>query len=74
MKLKYDKLLSNFAFNCNLRHYTEGKTSVCGNGVLEKGEGCDCGGEDCSVVDPCCVGSTCQLKVGRCRLTPGFRS
>ena len=21
MKLKYDKLLSNFAFNCNLRHY-----------------------------------------------------
>ena len=23
MKLKYDKLLSNFAFNCNLRHYTK---------------------------------------------------
>ena len=22
MKLKYDKLLSNFAFKCNLRHYT----------------------------------------------------
>ena len=22
MKLKYDKLLSKFAFNCNLRHYT----------------------------------------------------
>ena len=22
MKLKYDKLLSNFAFNCNLRHHT----------------------------------------------------
>ena len=22
MKLKYDELLSNFAFNCNLRHYT----------------------------------------------------
>ena len=22
LKLKYDKLLSNFAFNCNLRHYT----------------------------------------------------
>ena len=21
MKLKYDQLLSNFAFNCNLRHY-----------------------------------------------------
>ena len=23
LKLKYDKLLSTFAFNCNLRHYTE---------------------------------------------------
>ena len=23
MKLKYDRLLSNFAFNCKLRHYTE---------------------------------------------------
>ena len=22
MKLKYDKLLSNFGFNCKLRHYT----------------------------------------------------
>ena len=26
MKLKHDKLLSNFAFNCNLRRYTEGCT------------------------------------------------
>ena len=24
MKLKYDELLSNVAFNCNLRHYTLG--------------------------------------------------
>ena len=24
MKLKHDRLLSKFAFNCNLRHYTEG--------------------------------------------------
>ena len=23
MKLKYEKLLSNFAFNCNLRHYNK---------------------------------------------------
>ena len=23
MKQKHDKLLSNFAFNCNLRHYTQ---------------------------------------------------
>ena len=25
MKLKYDRLLSNFAFNCNLRHYKKAK-------------------------------------------------
>ena len=24
-KLKYEKLLSNIAFNCNLRHYTLGR-------------------------------------------------
>jgi len=23
LNLKHDKLLSNFAFNCNLRHYTQ---------------------------------------------------
>ena len=28
MKLKYDELLSNMAFNCNLRHYTKVKQSV----------------------------------------------
>lgn len=37
---------------------------MCGNGVLEAGETCDCGASDCSARDPCCVGSTCQLKVG----------
>ena len=26
MKLKHDKLLSNVAFNCNLRHYTKAGT------------------------------------------------
>ena len=25
LKLKYDKLLSNFAFKCNLRHYIKAK-------------------------------------------------
>ena len=43
---------------------TTGRTAVCGNGVLEAGETCDCGDADCSVRDPCCVGSTCQLKAG----------
>ena len=27
LKLKYDMLLSNFAFNCNLRHSTEAPTN-----------------------------------------------
>ena len=27
MKLKHDKLLSNFAFNCNPRHYKEADVS-----------------------------------------------
>lgn len=37
---------------------------MCGNGVLEAGETCDCGASDCSTRDPCCVGSTCQLRAG----------
>jgi len=28
MKLNHDKLLSNFAFNFNLRHYIKGKGSM----------------------------------------------
>ena len=36
-------------------------TAVCGNGFVETGESCDCGGKDCSAVDPCCDGSTCKF-------------
>ncbi|AWP06468.1 putative zinc metalloproteinase-disintegrin-like crotastatin [Scophthalmus maximus] len=37
--------------------------AVCGNGFLEAGEHCDCGGvEECS--NPCCNATTCTLKVG----------
>jgi len=28
LKLAYDKLLSNVAFNCNLRHYTKGEATT----------------------------------------------
>ena len=33
MKVKYDQLLSNFAFNCNLRHYSMGVVSAHGTDV-----------------------------------------
>eukprot|EP00924_Labyrinthula_sp_SR-Ha-C_P002936 augustus_masked-scaffold_13-processed-gene-11.73-mRNA-1 protein AED:0.43 eAED:0.44 QI:0/-1/0/1/-1/1/1/0/853 len=33
---------------------------VCGNGMVEDGEECDCGLEDCSDVDPCCNGAQCE--------------
>ena len=32
LKLKCDKLLSSFAFNCNLRHYTKGGFQLHGEG------------------------------------------
>jgi hypothetical protein len=38
----------------------------CGNGIVEpdKNEKCDCGSRDCSVVDPCCDGQTCNFIAG----------
>ncbi len=36
----------------------------CGDGVVSPGESCDCGSGDCSGIDPCCNGSTCQLVAG----------
>jgi hypothetical protein len=34
----------------------------CGDGVVQEGESCDCGSNDCSGIDPCCDGSLCQLE------------
>eukprot|EP00930_Biecheleria_cincta_P081932 TRINITY_DN7144_c0_g1_i2.p1 TRINITY_DN7144_c0_g1~~TRINITY_DN7144_c0_g1_i2.p1 ORF type:complete len:1087 (+),score=126.63 TRINITY_DN7144_c0_g1_i2:455-3262(+) len=34
---------------------------VCQNGFVEAGEDCDCGGADCSTLDPCCNGATCAF-------------
>ncbi len=39
-------------------------TPVCGNGLVEENEDCDCGQADCSVVDPCCDGTTCKFRPG----------
>ena len=41
-----------------------GAAAVCGDGVREQGEQCDCGARPCSEVDPCCDAATCQLVAG----------
>jgi hypothetical protein len=41
--------------------------AVCRDGFVSynAGEECDCGAADCSVLDPCCDGTTCRLKAGQ---------
>ncbi|KAJ4174820.1 hypothetical protein NW754_005243 [Fusarium falciforme] len=38
--------------------------SQCGNGIVEPGEACDCGGEEGCPENSCCNPSTCQLQSG----------
>ena len=42
----------------------EGAVAVCGNGVVDPGEDCDCLGGDCAGVDACCDGATCAFVPG----------
>ncbi len=36
------------------------KAAICGNGIVEDGEECDCGGEEECKRDPCCQVSFCS--------------
>lgn len=38
-----------------------GARASCGDAVVQEGETCDCGSNDCSDIDPCCNGAICQL-------------
>ena len=57
---------SYFAYGC----LAQGSKAVCGNGIVEEGEECDCFGNDCSDADvygsenTCCNAATCMLKPG----------
>jgi hypothetical protein len=39
-------------------------TSQCGNGIVERGEDCDCGGDESCASNPCCDAKTCKYTTG----------
>ena len=54
----FDKRVLANQFQC----LTVGTTAVCGNGVVEGDEECDCPNRECDTKDLCCDGATCRLK------------
>jgi hypothetical protein len=58
------KLLQDGKLDCLKGPGHQSTTGRCGNGIIDPEEGCDCGALDCSSVDACCDGTTCQLATG----------
>lgn len=58
----YGTTLPTCLENVPTREWTN--ASVCGDGIRNGNEQCDCGIDDCAVVDPCCNGATCMLVTG----------
>ena len=78
MNLKYDELLSDFAFNCNLRHYI--KCEFAGANPADMLAGMACCSAAMPVADANCscwvlpdddANSNKLFFVGRCSSTPG---
>lgn len=44
------------------RNVTTIRNAQCGNGIVEDGEDCDCGGDELCSENPCCNPSTCRFR------------
>ena len=66
LSLTHSLTHSRFAMPACLENYPTDAwgPAVCGDGLREVGEDCDCGAQPCSTVDPCCDDATCTLKAG----------
>ncbi len=58
-----------FCLHAVVSVYTESGQPICGNGLVEAGEQCDCGYSD-QCKDPCCYSAN-EGEGKRCKLQPG---